>query len=164
MGYNYTDSIESEYNFGDEINNSDFKNALNSLAVISYRYIDFDKTKYHFFQDCFDNKDILEYFDFMNFLTSYPFNDILSNKDKDWHLYNNNYFKDLRFKELVDTALGIKKGLRVEQVPSFYHFALYTNETASRHTNIKSPRVYFFIGENAIIYPLFYDPYHEINP
>ncbi len=66
MGYNYTDSIESEYNFGDEINNSDFKNALNSLAVISYRYIDFDKTKYHFFQDCFDNKDILEYFDFMN--------------------------------------------------------------------------------------------------
>lgn len=61
-------------------------------------------------------------------------------------------------------AICNEKPLSPECIPSFYHFALYTNEESSRKSGIKSPRIYFFIGGNGVIYPLFYDPYHEINP
>lgn len=165
MNFVYNDSVDSrQYNFGEELNNTDFKESLSTLSVVSYRYIDFDKTNYHFFQDCFDNRDIVEYFSFMNLLTSHPFNKLISNKDKDWHLNANDYFKDKNFRKLVNIALDNKKKLKVEQVPMFYHFALYTEQNAKRETKVKSPRIYFFIGKEATIYPLFYDPYHEINP
>ena len=165
MNFVYNDSVDlRQYNFGEELNNTDFKESLSTLSVVSYRYIDFDKTNYHFFQDCFDNRDIVEYFSFMNLLTSHPFNELISNKDKDWHLNANDYFKDKNFRKLVNIALDNKKKLKVEQVPMFYHFALYTEQKANRKTKVKSPRIYFFIGKEATIYPLFYDPYHEINP
>lgn len=165
MSFIYNDPVDSrQYIFGDELDNTDFKESLSTLSVVSYRYIDLDKTDYHFSQDCFDNRDISEYFIFMNILTSYPFNELISNKNKDWHLNANDYFKDKKFRNLVNTALDNNKKLKVEQVPMFYHFALYTEQNANRETKVKSPRIYFFIGKDAIIYPLFYDPYHEINP
>ena len=165
MSFNYYDSVDSrQYIFGEELDNTDFKESLSTLSVVSYRYIDLKKTDYHFFQDCFDNRDIVEYFSFMNLLTSYPFNELISNKDKDWHLNANDYFKDKKFRNLVNKTLDNNKKLNVEQVPMFYHFALYTEQNANKETKVKSPRIYFFIGRDAIIYPLFYDPYHEINP
>lgn len=157
---------ENEYLFGDSINPKDYSEAQKSVSFISYKYIDFENTDYHFFQDCFDNNDIRHYFDFMNILSSDSFIALLNNKKRDWHLNPNDYNRDTRFRQLVNKALGIEKPLPPNCQPSFYHFALYTNstDTASRATKIKSPRIYFFIGNDAVIYPLFYDPYHEINP
>jgi len=47
-----------------------------------------------------------------------------------------------------------------------YHFGLYECESkqASRATGERSPRVYFMLGTNGFIYPLFFDPFHELNP
>ena len=163
--FSYVDTVDSgEYNFGDKLDNQEIRDSLNTLSTISYRYIDFENTEYNFFQDCFDNNDIAEYFSFMNMLTTYPLNTLFSCKEKDWHLYSNDYFNDTRFRNLVNKSLEQESNLKVECAPMFYHFALYTNQGASREKNVKSPRIYFFIGSNAIIYPLFYDPYHEINP
>lgn len=91
-------------------------------------------------------------------------NDLLDEKKQEWHLNPNDYQRDRRFREFVNNALKRTSNLKIESTPSFYHFALYTNDNASRDTNIKSPRIYFFFGKDATIYPLFYDPYHEINP
>lgn len=162
--FHYYDTIDNEeYNFGDKLDDSSISESLDTLSTISYRYVDFDKTNYNFKQGCFDNKDIVEYFSFMNILTAYPFNNLLDRKEQHWHLYPNDYNKDVKFRNLINTALDIKGRLKPECTPLFYHFALYTNQTASRESKIKSPRIYFFIGVNAVIYPLFYDPYHEIN-
>ena len=155
---------DKEYEFGDEIDHTEHFQALNSLSTVSYRYIDLDKTPYNFQQHCFNNEDARSYFEFMSMLTSEPFNILYDERDNSWHLNPNNYEKDHRFQILVDQALGLKKKLPVECQPSFFHFALYTNQNADRKTEVKSPRIYFFIGANAVIYPLFFDPYHEINP
>ncbi len=162
--FNIVDTIDCEYEFGDPIDNKIFYHALNSRSVISYRYIDLKVTDYHFRQKCFNNDDIIAYFEFVSMLSDYPFNELLDTKDKDWHLNQNYYDKDVRFQKLVDSALGRTKKLPIQCQPQFYHFALYTKHNASRKTGVKSPRIYFFIGTNATIYPLFYDPYHEINP
>lgn len=163
MKFNYNDFFDPDaYKFGANINNSDFNEALDSPSLISYRYIQLEDTDYHFSQSCFDNKDIIAYFRFMQILSCVPFKVLRSRKEKDWHLNYSDYKGNL--KRLVDVTINKGKALRVECIPPFYHFALYTNENSSRKENVKSPRVYFFIGGNAAIYPLFYDPYHEINP
>lgn len=166
MNHNYTlvDPIDEEYQFGDKIDNKEHFAALNSLSTVSYRYIDWDKTPYHFQQECFDNEDAVNYFWFMSMLTDNPFNKLFNTRKKEWHLNPNDYGKDKNFRDLVNLALDLQENLPIACQPSFFHFALYTNQDANRDSKIKSPRIYFFIGANAVIYPLFYDPYHEINP
>lgn len=162
--FSFKDPVDKEYEFGDAIDNEEHSASMNSLSTVSYRYIDWDKTPYNFQQACFDNKDAVCYFGFMSMLTDEPFNSLYKNRDWEWHLNPNVYDKEPLFRTLVNKVLGLKDKLKVECQPSFFHFALYTNRNADRNTNIKSPRIYFFIGANAVIYPLFYDPYHEINP
>lgn len=54
---------------------------------------------------------------------------------------------------------------RIHPIPEIYHFALYTGEDmADKETGKRAPRIHFLVGSNGMIYPLFYDPYHEINP
>lgn len=161
--FDFTDETDEEYKFGDKIDNADFRDSLEHTSLVSYRYIQLKNTDYHFSQPCLDNRDVVAYFKFMQLLTSYPFNRLREEREREWHLYPTEYKGNL--KRLIKEALNLKKELRPECVPAFYHFALYTDKRqASRKEGIKSPRVYFFFGQDATIYPLFYDPYHEINP
>jgi hypothetical protein len=50
-------------------------------------------------------------------------------------------------------------------LPPIGQFALYTKaeQKASRESGIKSPRVFFMIGEKSVFYILFIDLYHEIK-
>ena len=56
--------------------------------------------------------------------------------------------------------LGITDGQ-----PIIFHFGLYTDKKhmASRETGARAPRIYFMQGLYGVIYPLFFDPYHEIT-
>lgn len=165
-GYLFKDEIEiSEYKFGKSvIDNNDLSDSLDYKSLISYKYIDLDKTPYNFQQLCFDNRDIVGYFTFMKLLSTIPFKVLKENKEKEWHLNETVYYQK-NLKKWVNAAFNLTKNLSPECVPTFYHFALYDEGgIASREKNIKSPRIYFFFGHDAIIYPLFYDPYHEINP
>lgn len=161
----YDSCEEGVYQFGDKIDNKELSESLEYPSVVSYRYLELEPvTEYHFSQSCLDNKDIVEYFKFMKLLTSVPFNQLRDNKEKDWHLNPTFYQKQLSFRKLVNKSLGLKRDLPIENTPNFFHFALSTSNKASRVTGKKSPRIYFFFGNNATIYPLFYDPFHEINP
>lgn len=163
MEFGYNDYFEDDdYSFGAKIDGRELSEALDYPSLISYRYIQIEETDYHFAQSCFDNIDIIAYFKFMQRLSCVPFKVLCENKKREWHLNPSKYSGNLM--NLVNEVLDITKPLRVECTPTFYHFALYTNEDSSRKRGIKSPRIYFFIGDNATIYPLFYDPYHEINP
>lgn len=163
MKFGYDDFFDDgDYKFGSKIDDIEFSDALNNPSLISYRYIQIYDTDYHFTQSCFDNNDIVAYFKFMQMLSCVPFKVLCGKKEKDWHL-NPSYYRG-NLKRLVNEIFNNGKTLREECVPTFYHFALYTKENASKENGIKSPRIYFFIGDNATIYPLFYDPYHEINP
>lgn len=162
--FKFADPVDKGYEFGDTIDSKEHSAALNSWSTVSYRYIDLDKTDYNFMQSCFDNDDARSYFEFMSMLTNEPFNVLYDEREVEWHLNPNNYETDRHFQTLVNKALELDEKLKVECQPSFFHFALYTNQNANRKTGVKSPRIYFFIGANAVIYPLFFDPYHEINP
>lgn len=151
-----------KYVFGKAIDSSRVASSIRNPQFVNYQYLQIDKTEYNFSQDCFDNKDIIAYFKFVKLLSTKSFDELLSNKNKEWHL-NSSLCKG-RLAKLINETIGNGKRLDEKCTPTFYHFALYTLDKANRETKVKSPRIYFFLGDNATIYPLFYDPYHEINP
>lgn len=90
--------------------------------------------------------------------------DILEGEDynpQDWHL---NQTRGKNIREAIQKHFMISN---LFEMPEIFHFALYPKKlqhNADRYNKIKNPRVHFVVGSNGMIYPLFYDPYHEINP
>ncbi len=156
----YDDEFQDlKFKFGQKISNSINKH-YSRTPLFSYDYVDLNETAYNFSQDCFDNTDAKKYFEKVKEFSKLAIDDIIdeSSYKKHFHIYSTPKHKQ---RELLNKIH--KKQLRDEQLPPIGQFALYTNENASRETKIKSPRIYFMVGDYGIFYILFYDPYHEIN-
>ncbi len=125
---------------------------------IKYDYLDLENTSYHFYQE-FHLKDTQRYFEIMKELSSKTINE-LEESPRELHFYRNKINGNLR----AMLKAHIPNALSSEAI--IYHFALYTNKDilADRGKDIRSPRIYFMLGTNGFIYPIFFDPYHEINP
>jgi len=135
------------------------KLSMNVPIVVNYTHIDTGKTDFSFAQE-FKKKDTEMYFKTMHDIACNTINDIITNSDIARHFLRTkitNRIYDLLVK------LGLKKISREELL--IFHFALYTDkDCADRKTDKRSPRIYFMLGKNGMIFPLFFDPYHEINP
>lgn len=153
--------IRTKYKFGDfcSYNLDDFN--INTPSIC-YEYIDLDKTEYNFHQSVFDSFDIKKYFSALKDISSQEFCKLRdSHYSFHFHIY---YSPSGKLLKLVRKISG-KSHLTVEETPPIGQFALYTDpKGADRKKKIKSPRIYFIVGPYAILYILFYDPYHEINP
>lgn len=123
--------------------------------VVKYDYIDLGETAYHFGQS-FRKEDTQAYFERMKYISSKTVESLRGNRDM--HFYRSELRGNLR-KAIKTLFHDADDDLIV------YHFALYTSkETANREKDIRSPRIYVMHGTNGFIYPLFFDPYHELNP
>jgi len=123
--------------------------------VVKYDYIDLGVTPYNFGQE-FLKEDTRSYFERMKYISSKTVGSLKGNREL--HFYRSGLRGNLRktIKALLPNA---------DDSMIVYHFALYTSEeTASRATGIRSPRIYVMHGTNGFIYPLLFDPYHELNP
>jgi hypothetical protein len=127
--------------------------------MVRYDYIDLGKTPYHFSQK-FHEKDTRAYFERMKSISSRSINDILNGDSRELHFHRSEVRGNLRkaFRALLPGAMA--DGQIV------YHFALYTDHDAqaNRAKDVRSPRIYFMLGNYGHIYVLFFDPYHELNP
>lgn len=153
-----------KYTIGLPIDNNAIVQDKRNSHVVSYEYIRVGEKQYDFGQDVFTANDALNYFDFMNWLCMDAFDSIFDSADKDWHFHGTDYFKNKTFREAVNIRLGLKSNFRVEEAPEFYHFGLNTTdeETTKAHQTT-SPRIFFFLAGNGVIYMLFCDMYHELE-
>lgn len=148
---------------GELISYEDLKESKRQLISVYYNEIDLDKTKYNFSQ-AFEGNESCMYFERMKTFSKTTINDIMDDPDNhDWHFYRNDlgdgrnsYLKNL----LKEVNPKMAKGN-----PEIYHFALDPDNStfANRNTGDRNPRIYFMVGYNGTIHPLFFDPYHEIN-
>lgn len=158
-------TVDEGFSFGENWDKEAYKDNLATYPSVCYKYLQMSGT-YGFDQKEWDNRDAVAYFKSMSILARMAIREF-QNLDKEvWHLNSN---KIAHGQNLYNELLPIfgKEILNApERIPPFFHFALYQDKgvTANRDTGVKSPRIYFFIGDNATIYPMFYDPYHEINP
>lgn len=151
------ESIHKRYRW-DNIKNDLIATSIQVHPVICYDLIDLSETLYHFHQSCFDNTDIKEYFSCLKYISRNTISDLVQNSNYRFHFHKSQIQGKLK---QILKILHKKNDI----FPEIYHFALYTSEQkADREKGIKSPRIYFVVGYNGMIYPLFYDPYHEINP
>lgn len=150
---------ENEYSFGDVVN---FNCTSEQLSpVFSYSLLHFDGD-YHFLQDCFDNFDIKTYFNVMHKMSKTPLKDIIGKWGHNDHFHVIANPKNELIKLIAKTT-GITENIKMEQMPIVAQVGLYTNaEGADRASGRKSPRIFMLIGDQAILYPFCYDPYHEI--
>lgn len=158
------ENLHKRFRFGDKISNNSIAVTKEVAPLVCYSLINLTDKNYGFGQEEFDHTDALYYLERMKTLTSKSIFDIIEDEDynpQDWHL---NQTRGRNIREAIREHFKITKNF---EMPEIFHFALYPKQlqqTPSREQKIKNPRVHFIVGANGMIYPLFYDPYHEINP
>ena len=153
-------SDEMEYDT--ELSPIDLNDSQGYPIVVCYKLLDFEKSKYNFKQR-FTERDASEYFQVMKLFSTKTISEILDDTDfKQKHHFRISKLQGNLLNEF-NKLLGDEK--TSENSAMFFHFALYTSkEKASRETGVRSPRIYFILGLFGTIYPVFFDPYHELNP
>lgn len=132
--------------------------------VICYSLINIADKNYGFGQSEFDHLDAKCYFERMKALSIRSIFDIIEDDDydpQDWHL---NQTRGKNIREAIKKHFNLQENF---EMPEIFHFALYPKRmqrTPDRSKMIKNPRVHFIVCANGMLYPLFYDPYHELNP
>ena len=153
-----------KYIIGDTIDNNEIASEKKCSHVVSYEFIHVGDNPYDFGQKGFTDEDAYTYFNFMNWLSTDNFESIFVEADKDWHFHSTDYFKNKKFREAVNSRLKLKNNFRPEEAPEFYHFGLNTtDETTTKSHQTTSPRIFFFLAGNSVIYMLFCDMYHELE-
>lgn len=160
--------VEEGYTFGMHWDKDAFRNYNFHYPKVCYKYLQIEGP-YGFNQEEWDKRDAVSYFVSMSILAVTPigeFRDLNTKKEDEWHMYPNPISKGQKLYDELAKVFGEDLLKKHEVLPPFFHFALYQdkNVIADRAKKVKSPRIYFFIGDNAAIYPMFYDPYHELNP
>jgi hypothetical protein len=129
--------------------------------TFSYKYIDLGKTEFHFHREEFDEKDRRTYFERLKNFSQQSLEYILDRSSHTLHFKLNPDSRNREYhllSELVDIDFGSGNAY-----PVLGHFALYTPTYEEGKKN-KAPRIFFLVGENAVLHILFYDPFHEIHP
>ena len=133
------------------------KNKAHLRPTVSYLYLNNKpSTEYTFFSTEFGKREIKEYFIKMALFSSQNLATLIDNSNHDLHFK----FASETSPEynVLENHLQIK--FNAENKPILGHFALYTDEKIE---NSKSPRIFFLLGENAIIHILFFDPFHKMH-
>lgn len=152
--------LHRRYEIGDRIINKDIYISKTISPVICYSHIDLSGSEYSFNKVEF-KEDVCLYLEKIKALCDNSIEELL-NKDtkREWHLF------PTRGKKIITELkrhFDVKK-IDQDRVPEIYHFALYTDQDkADKETGKRSPRIHFIVGNHGMLYPLFYDPYHEIN-
>lgn len=166
MSFNFPTSneVDEGFTFGSKLDTDAYRENKLRYPNVCYKYLQMDG-RYGFNQPEWDNRDAVAYFESMSILANMPIGEF-DELDWEWHFNPSKVYKGQNLYAQLEPIFGEKVLNTPEKLPPFYHFALYQdkNVVADRQSGGKSPRIYFFIGDNATLYPMFYDPYHEINP
>ncbi|MDR1553999.1 MAG: hypothetical protein LBS69_11155 [Prevotellaceae bacterium] len=149
-----------KYRFGDKNIQIDF----DATPTISYDYLFIaDNSEYSFHNEELNKKsseeypnksDYAIYFEKIKSFCCRTLNESLHNSNHKEHIHTikpNNKLKK------IFTQIFCNKLLKDEDLPPFMQFSLYTNQNDD-----KAPRIFCAIGNYAVIYILFYDPFHKI--
>lgn len=149
-----------EYDNRCKLDTEDCLIAKDSPILISYFLVDMEVSKYSFGQD-FTQKETKGYFESMAYFSGRTINQIIDETGHELHFYRSNIRGNLY--KLLKQIWPKRKIDRDNTL--VYHFALYDSKNrASRKSGVRNPRVYFMLGKEGVIYPIFFDPFHEINP
>lgn len=141
------------------LSNREIADSHKELVSVCYTLADMGKTRYGFDQ-VFSHNDTKRYFEVMQKFATNTLESLFENR-KHYHLFRSDVRGNLK-----SALLQIYPDFVLDPLPTIYHFALYTStgDKADRDSDTRSPRIYFVLADCGRIYPIFFDPYHELNP
>ena len=145
-----------------KLNSEDIQQSQNMKIHVVYDLITFADSQYGFNQS-FCNNEANLYFECMHFFSKKTINEIVDSSDRGkYHFYTSKIIGNLK-NALAAIGFDNQSG---NDEPLIYHFALdeHCDCIASRSTGNRNPRMYFVVGSRGAIHPLFFDPFHELNP
>ena len=108
----------------------------------------------------FRGKEANQYFERMKAFSGMTINEIIDQGFHPWHFYRTN------IKGIIKKVFDSIDPKIAKANPMIFHFALDPSckTEADRVNGLRNARIYFMVGYNGMIHPLFFDPYHELNP
>jgi len=165
MGY-YDDSIRidiDEENISlkfDIISDTGFNLYNNKTPLFCYDYLNLSEDEFSFHHQDFDSHDYKIYFEQVKKFSGIPLSELIDDyKQSDHFRISTN--PNLTERNLLNAILETTN-IAPNQYPPFGHFHLYT--PSNKIEGQKAPRIHFFLGRFAVLYILFYDPYHSLHP
>ena len=143
----------------DEMDYQDLRESQDCLISVQYNEIDLGQTDYGFNQE-FKEGEANQYFERMHAFSGMTINDIIDQGFHAWHFYRTSIKGNIKkVFDSIDPKIA-------KANPMVFHFALDPSckIEANRLNGLRNARVYFMVGYNGMIHPLFFDPYHELNP
>ena len=143
----------------DSIGYEDLRESQDCLISVQYNEIDLGKTAYGFDQK-FKGNEANQYFERMNAFSEMSINNIIDEGFHSWHFYRTGIKGNI--KKVFDSI----NPKIAKANPMIFHFALdpECKVIADRAKGNRNARFYFMVGYNGMIHPIFFDPYHELNP
>ena len=143
----------------DEMDYQDLRESQDCLISVQYNEIDLGQTAYGFNQE-FKEGEANQYFERMHAFSGMTINDIINQGFHAWHFYRTSIKGNI--KKVFDSI----DPMIAKCNPMIFHFALDPSckTIANRLNDQRNARIYFMVGYNGMIHPLFFDPYHELNP
>ena len=143
----------------DSICYEDLRVSQDCMISVKYNEIDLGKTQYGFNQRFVDNEANM-YFRRMKDFSEMSINGIIDQGVHSLHFYRSDIKGNIKkVFDSIDTKIA-------KANPMIFHFALNPdcNDDADRMTGVRNARIYFMVGYLGMIHPIFFDPYHELNP
>lgn len=142
-----------------KMDNDDIRESQDYLISVQYNEIDLGDTPYGFNQEFKGNEANL-YFKRMKDFSEMSINNIIDEGFHSWHFYRTGIKGNI--KKVFDSI----NPKIAKAKPMIYHFALdpECKVIADRTKGDRNARIYFMVGYNGMIHPIFFDPYHELNP
>ena len=143
----------------DEMDYQDLRESQDCLISVQYNEIDLGRTNYGFYQK-FRGVEANQYFERMKAFSEMTINEIIDQGFHAWHFYRTSIKGTIRkVFDSIDPKIS-------KANPMIFHFALDPSckIEANRINGLRNARIYFMVGYNGMIHPLFFDPYHELNP
>jgi len=132
---------------------------LETVPLFSYQLLNIgDIEECCFKRDDAHYIDYHKYFERIKEISSRTLDDLLDNEKHFRFDYRPKGNLLNAYKKLVG-----KTYLKPELIPTIGHFDLYT-EKRIEGEETKAPRIYFIVGQHAILHILFFDLFHELNP
>lgn len=162
--FNNTPIPQDKFQCGEKIDFADIHRNLDQSPIFGFDYIKNDSSDYSFNSSFISINDYHLLINRLKLLSRFNIDYLF---DKASHEYHLKFIKDkfpTKLKELIEDTMKIQ--LVPENTPLICEMALYTSpEGASRRTGVKSPRIFFFIGDGTgTVYLLYFDPFHELIP
>lgn len=143
----------------DEMDYHDLRESQDCLISVQYNEIDLGVTDYGFNQD-FHGNEANQYFERMKSFSGMTINAIIDNGLRSWHFHRTGIKGTIKkVFDQIDTNIS-------KANPMIFHFALdpECQTIGNRAEGTRNARIYFMVGYYGMIHPLFFDPYHELNP